>query len=234
MTSPKPRHRPFARPAAILIAVLAAILVPQKPAAAAPLADFFARPAALRPSLGVLFGLNLDSNSKTSHLITSNLGCGLEYPLGSGFSFEPNLGAYWNYYELSASGRAVPTEISEGYIYAFGLLVDLPLVYTLRLGDRFSLAAGAGLCLHSRLGIKSLQSVEDDYAASVNSYFWSAGRFFLPSSLLRLEYRLNEKISVGLGGKFLWPIFNLWAGENLSFFDQSLIDASMSFRYRLR
>lgn len=229
MVSMKPARRSALLSAALIVATLAAAL----PASASPFMDFFARPAALRPGLGVLFGLNLDSSSETSHLITSSLGCGLEYPLGGGFSFEPNLGAYWNYYELSASGRAVPTEISEGYIYAFGLLIDLPLVYTLRLGESFALSAGAGLCLHPRVGIKSLKSVADDYVASVNSYFWSDGRFFLPSSLLRVEYRLNDKISVDLGGKYLWPIFNLWAGEDLSFFDQSLIDVSMSFRYRL-
>jgi hypothetical protein len=222
------------RSALLSAALIAATLATALPASASPFVDFFARPAALRPGLDVLVGLNLDSSSQTSHLITSGLACGLEYNLGAGFGFEPNFDAYWNYYQLSSSGRAVPCEEGERDVYAFGLLLDLPIVYTLRLGGRFALSAGLGLCFDLRAGIKAAPEVTDDTVAALNSYFWSEGRFFLPSSLFRMEYRLNDKISVDLGGKYLWPIFNLWAGEDLSFFDQSLIDVSMSFRYRLR
>jgi hypothetical protein len=234
MKSSKPRYRLSLRLAAFLLAALASLLLPSLPAAASPFTKFLATPAALRPGLDVLVGLNLDSSSETMNLMTSGLSCGLEYPLGSGFSFEPSLDAYWGYYELSASSRAVPTEISDRDVYAFGLLLDLPIVYTLRLGADFSLSGGLGLCFEPRVGIKAAKDVEDSTVASINAYFWSDGRFFMPSSLLRAEYRLNDKMSIGLGSTFHWPIYNLWAGEDLSFFDQSLIDSSLSIRYRLR
>jgi len=234
MTSSKHGSSLALRLAAFLLAAFASILLPPLPAEAAPLTDFFAKPAALRPGLNVLVGLNLDSSSQTSHLITSGLACGLEYPLGAGFGFEPNFDAYWNYYQLSSSGRAVPCEEGERDVYAFGLLLDLPIVYTLHFGDRFALSAALGLCFDLRAGIKAAPEVTDDTVAALNSYFWSQGRFFLPSTLLRAEYRLSDKIAVCLGAKYLWPIYNLWAGEGLSFFDQSLIDSSLSVRYRLR
>ena len=234
MTSSKHGCRPTLKLAAFLLAVLAFVLMPPLSAAASPLADFFVKPSALRPGLDVLVALNLDSSSETMDLVTNGLSCGLEYPLGSGFSFEPSFDAYWGYYELSASGRAVPTEISDRDIYAFCLLLDFPIVYTLRLGADFSLSGGLGLCFEPRLGIKAAKEVEDSTVASINSYFWSEGRFFMPSSLLRAEYRLNDKISIGLGSSFHWPIYHLWADEGLSFFDQSLIDSSLSIRYRLR
>lgn len=222
---------------ALLAAALAALLAASLPAFAEASAEppsFPGKPAALRPGLGVLVALNLDSSSITPSLVTSDLSVGFEYPIGAGFGFEPAFSAYWAYYELSSSYRAVPTEISEREATVFGLLADFPLVYTLGLGKGFELSAGLGLGLNLRGGIKAASDVGDETVKEINYYFWSAGRYFLPSTLLRAEYRLNDKLDACLGGKLFWPIFNLWAGEDLPFFDQAIVEASLSVRYRLR
>ena len=200
-------------------------------------------PAAFRPELGLLFISNLDPESgiATTHLITNSFGFGLEYGLGrSGlFGFEPGLTVYGNYYTLSAAGKAVPCGAELRDVYMLGALLDLPFLLELKLGPRFRMAAGAGLTLHLRVGIKAAPDVgtqgdtsdDDAVLLAINSYFWSMGRFFMPSTLLRFEYAAKEKLGFGLAFKAYWPIFNFWAGEDLGFFDQMILGVAITARF---
>ena len=222
---------------------------PAAPEAAVPAAatkSFGARlasPLAYRPEMGLLFIANLDpgSGTATTHLITNSFGLALEYGLGSAgrFDFEPGFTLYGSYYTLSAAGKAVPCGAELRDVYMIGALLDLPFVLELRLGPSFNMAAGAGLALHLRVGIKAAPDVgiqgdtSDDAAVlqTINLYYWSKGRFLLPSTLLRFEYAAREKLSFGLAFKAYWPVFNLWAGEDLGFFDQMILGVAVTARF---
>ncbi len=204
------------------------------------LAAYIGSPLACRPALTVLVGLNLDSTSMTSSLIVNGLACSVDYTIGAGFQFEPALDLYWGYYQLTDSGRAVPAEISERDAYAVGFLINLPVTYTFKIGERFDLAAGLGPAVNLRLLLKAAKDVEDSTVSSIANYMWSDGRFFVPSTLFRVTARLTDRLSISLAGSFYWPVYNFWTGDTdsdstaLSFFDQSLIEASAAVKIRLR
>lgn len=213
------------------------------PAAKTGFGAWLASPAAYRPEMGLLFIANRDPEAgiATNHLITNSFGFALEYGLGGQglFGFEPGLTVYSNYYTLSAAGKAVPCPPEIRDVYMIGALLDLPLLLELRLGPRFSLTAGGGLTLHLRVGIKAAPDIgiqgdtsdDDDVLKTINLYYWSMGRFFLPSTTLRLDYTAKEKFSFGLAFKAYWPIFNLWAGEDLGFFDQMILGVALTARF---
>ena len=204
---------------------------------------WLASSSAYRPEMGLLFIANLDpeSGTATTHLITGSLGFALEYRLGGKgiVGFEPGLTVYSNYYTLSAAGKAVPSGAELRDVYMIGALLDLPFLLELQPAPRFRMAAGAGLTLHLRAGIKAAPDIgvqgdtSDDKAVlqTINSYFWSMGRFFLPSTILRFEYATEKKFSFGLAFKAYWPIFNLWAGEDLGFFDQMILGVALTARF---
>lgn len=202
-------------------------------ALAAPAHAALPKPESIRPDLGVVIILNLDGRNNLPSLITNVLGAGLVYPLGPGtrWSFEPSVDFCWSYYELS-NGRAVPSGITQRQASVFTLLVEAPMVYSLPLGGKWAVGAGGGLALNIRIGFQAADDVSQADVAAINAYLWSMGRFLMPSTLARVEYRLNDRVEFGFTARALWPIFNVWAGEGLSLFDQGIFGAQLGVRYR--
>lgn len=192
-------------------------------------------PAAIRYELGVVAALNLDSGTGTASLVTNILGASLSFPLApaSRLSFEPGADLYWAYYGEVAD-RAVPIELENRDAFVLALLLDAPLSYAIPLGEDFRLSLGAGLALDLRVGIKAAEEVADETVAAINTYLWSKGRFLMPSTFLRIEYRLTENFDFGFAARAFWPLYNLWAGEGLPLLDQGIFGGSLVVRQRLR
>lgn len=204
---------------------------------------WIASPRAYRPEMGLVFISNLDplSGVETYHLITNTFGFGLEYAVDRRgiIVFEPGLTAYGNYYTLSAAGKAVPCGAELRDVYMVGLVLDLPFLCDLRLGPSLHISVGGGLALHLRVGIKAAPDIgvqddpsdDDAVLAAINSYYWSMGRFFLPSTMVRIEYAAKEKLSFGVAVKAYWPIFNFWALDGRSDFDQMILGVAITARF---
>ncbi|HRY72038.1 MAG TPA: hypothetical protein P5165_02340 [Spirochaetia bacterium] len=192
-------------------------------------------PAAIRYELGVVAALNLDSGTGTASLVTNILGASLSFPLApaSRLSFEPGADLYWAYYGEVAD-RAVPIELENRDAFVLALLLDAPLSYAIPLSEDFRLSLGAGLAFDLRVGIKAAEEVADETVAAINSYLWSKGRFLMPSTFLRIEYRLTENFDFGFAARAFWPLYNLWAGEGLPLLDQGIFGGSLVVRQRLR
>lgn len=206
------------------------------------------KPEAFRPDLGVVLVPNTDPDKETSSLVTYVLGCGVVYPLHSGpaeaaesvaakktaWSFEPSADLYTAYYEIDALDRAVPTMEGEQDAFVIGLLLDTPIVFNVRLNDKFVFSTGAGLAFDIRVAFQDPDpTVEDGAGAAINAYFWGKGRFVLPSTFLRVEYKLTARVDFGFALRAYWPLFNLWAGEGLPFLDQGIFGGSLGVRYKL-
>lgn len=192
---------------------------------------------AFRPDLSVVVVQNLDTSSQTPSLVTNLLGSGIVVPLGGieFLSFEPSADFYWAYYELSDKGRPVPTGVEDRDAFVIAFLVDLPLVASLRIGEDWRLALGVGAGFNLRLGISAAEEVPAEDVASINAYFWGHGRFFLPSTFLRAEYRLTERVEFGFAARAYWPVFNRWIREEgLPWLDQGIFGGSLTVRYSLR
>lgn len=191
---------------------------------------------ALRADLGVIYVPNLDPNKEPPDLITYVLGAGLILPFApdSAWSFEPSADVYTNYYELDPLGRAVPTTVEERSAFVLGMIVDTPIAFSFRFGEgkKWRLGLGAGLGFDLRVGFLAAPEGEPDLGA-INSYFWKEGRFFMPSTFLRGEYKLTEMADFGFAVRAYWPIFNFWADEGLPFMDQSITCVSLGIRYKV-
>ncbi len=193
-------------------------------------------PESIRPSLGVIFVVNADkgAGTDTTDLITNVLGSGLVYPLAWGprWSFDPSAEFYWSYYEL-ANGRALPTGVENRDAFVLGFLIEAPIVYSAQVSDKVALGGGAGLVLNLRYGLSAAAEVKQSTVNSINDYLWGQGRFIMPSSFLRIEYRLTQRVAFGFTARAIWPVFNLWAGEGLPFLDQAIFGGVLQVRYHL-
>ncbi|HUW40384.1 MAG TPA: hypothetical protein VMV90_05200 [Rectinemataceae bacterium] len=189
---------------------------------------------AVQFDLGIVTDLNLDpaTSAGSSSLITNILGFGLTLPFrpGSRWSFEPTADFYWANFGLVA-GKAVPVDIGDRDAFVVGAILDAPVFYTFDMRPPWKLSLGAGLAINARYGFIAVSGVSSSTVDAINGYFWSGGRFIMPSTLARAVYNLTRHIDFGFTALAYWPIFNLWAGTGLSFFDQGIFGGSLVVRY---
>jgi len=203
-------------------------------------------PDYMRANFGVLVESHLNpdfAGNVSSPSINFSLGAGINYPLApeSPFSFAPSAQLYGYYGEFN-SGQPVAADQAFSSTYIVGLMLNAPIMYTTPIGESdFTFSGGAGLCLDLRLALKSgdipasdSSDSADTAASDSNFYFWSEGRFLVPSTTLDVDYRLSDRIYVGLLTRILWPIYNLWTGEGYGFLDQTKYIINVSLRYKLK
>ncbi len=196
---------------------------------------WLASPDAFRPELSALLILNRDPGAgvESTTFPQRSMGLGLEYSLGpSGLvTFEPGLTIHDAWYRYTAGGRAV-TGIDTIFrdAWVMGFLLDFPFLYNLKLGAKSSIALGAGPAFNLRFGIKATTDTPDANVSGINAFLWDQGRFFMPSTHARYEYKVSERYRLGATLSMYWPIFNLWAGEGLGFFDQATFGLAVTLR----
>jgi hypothetical protein len=166
--------------------------------------------------------------------VNYNFGAGVSMPFvkDSNWAFAPTADLY--YYNATYTTAGQPVAVDETFSIAtvFGLLVDASVAYSYPITDKISLTASAGLCIDARIAFTN-SSGDSAGTNSINSYFWSQGRFFSPSTAIRGEYKLTDSIGFGFGGRVLWPIYNLWTNEGFGFFDQTKYMFDLVIRYKL-
>jgi hypothetical protein len=212
------------------LAAIALALLPLAEAAA------LEAPVAIRPTWGVLVESLLDHSADSaipSPSIEFNFGSGVVMPFqpNSPFTFEPSADFYYFNGEFYHE-RAVPSGETFGSTFVLGLLLDAPIFFTQPLGPKLAFGVGAGICLDLRVAFTNDPGRAADTPA-INRYFWDKGRFATPSTLIRGEYNLTDRLGFGFTGRVLWPIYNLWSGEGYGFFDQGMYLIDLSILYKL-
>jgi hypothetical protein len=166
--------------------------------------------------------------------VNFNFGAGVSMPFvtGSNWAFAPTADLYYYNARYTAAGQPVAVDETFSIASVFGLLLNASVAYSYPLDDKISLAASAGLCIDARIAFVN-SSGDSVGTNAMNSYFWSQGRFFSPSTAIRGEYKLTNSIGFGFSGRVLWPIYNLWTNEGFGFFDQTKYMFDLVIRYRL-
>jgi hypothetical protein len=214
-------------------AVLAALSLALIPLGAAALEA----PDTLRANWGVLVESLLNpalGGNVSSPSVNFNLGAGVDlaFSPGSRFSFEPSADIYFYNSEVYG-GQPVPTDETFSSTFTIGALLNAPVMYSVPINSKVVFSAGAGLCLDLRFALPS-GGLAPDAASQSNTYYWGEGRFLTPSTTLRVEYALTDRLGCGISGRVLWPIYNLWTGEGYGFFDQGKYLLDVVLRYRLK
>jgi hypothetical protein len=218
-----------------LAAILALTLFPLCGGAAQ--TPLFGAPEYLRVTWGVIVENYLDPALASRNVTPSlnfNFGAGVSLPFSAvpGLAFAPSGDIYYYNTELSANGQPVAGD-EAGFASAFvlGLLLNAPVVYSYPISDTISVAGGLGLAFDIRAAITT-DTAKSANTALMNTYLWDQGRFFMPSTSLRFEYKLTERVGFGVNGRFFWPIYNWWSGEGYGFFDQSKYLIDLVIRYK--
>jgi hypothetical protein len=174
-----------------------------------------------------------NTSSVPSPSLNVSFGCGVVMPLtaGSRLSFEPSADIY-SFNAEYFNGQALPADESFSSAFVVGLLLDAPVVYSFPEWRNLTFGVGAGLCLDIRVAFSTDPAKAGD-TPQMNQYFWDKARFLTPSTLIRGEYKLTDRVVIGLTGRVLWPIYNLWTGEGYGFFDQGMYLLEISMRYKL-
>jgi hypothetical protein len=187
------------------------------------------------PRLGVIFIANAVRDS-ASFPILNTFGSSMtfEFEHDNRLSLDPGIDFYWTLYEWSTSGdRAIPTE-PETLESAFvpTLLIDLPISYRFPLSDRFSLKPGIGLAMAIRAAFPGSDSISGGDVGKIGAWFYEAARFVYPELQVLADYQLQDRLAFQFGVRTLWPLFNVWTGED--FFDQWSLQIALSMRISIR
>lgn len=197
------------------------------------------------PALGVLFIPSVipkDGSGKElagPQILTNSLGAGLYLPIGPVFGFEPGFDFYYFHHVwIEEAGRAAPTDEAWRTTFTLGFLVSLPLSASWRITRNFDLALGLGPAFHLRLGLLAAGVAESEpadvaHVPLINAFFYEGGRWFVPTSFLRGEYRLTDRVDFGFSARAFWPVYNAWNGAPAgSWWDEGVFGGALVVRYR--
>lgn len=177
-----------------------------------------------------------DQPSPPTPVSVSTLGGSMVVTFAEDFflGFEPAMDLLWTNYEWYNGTRAVPTETdnsSTNNAFILGFLVDLPLVASFRLNERFGGSFGLGPAFLLRAAFAGDPNAKDDpdlkdNISSILSYFWSNGRWFYPSATLRMNVFLQEGFTFALGVRGSMPLFNAWT-KDVAFWDHGMVHITL-------
>ena len=158
----------------------------------------------------------------------------LSFEDGYFLSLEPSLDLLWTNYQWFEDRRAVPTEsetTSTNNAFILGFFIDLPVVASFRINDRFGGSFALGPAFLLRAAFAGDPNAKDDpelkdNISSMLSYFWSGGRWFYPSATLRMNVFLQEGFTFALGIRGSMPLFNAWT-RDVGFWDHGMLHITL-------
>jgi hypothetical protein len=139
-------------------------------------------------------------------------------PGNGGFYFLPRLLLYAANYNYEGV-RPLPAEPENTEFLVLGGLFDFVLGMRFVINKTVELGTGAGVAVLLRLPISLSESVADD-ADEYSNYFYGNLRFIYPDVDLFLKWNVSESFSLSFTLKGFIPVFHLWDGEELAFWDQ--------------
>lgn len=179
---------------------------------------------------GMVFIGNTDTASAPSPLLPS---LGMSFPilerkfwgLDSGFLL---LSTYYQY----ESGRATPVELENRDFVVFGILADARAGLHVTLGRVVTLGLNGGLVLFLRVPVPLFADAGPDFGPTLG-YFYGKARALYPETELFVRFPLMEALDLRLAVRAYYPVFHLWDGESLPFWDQFILSGLIGIVYRL-
>ncbi len=187
---------------------------------------------------GLMILINTYEDSAPSPLL-NHLGVSIPIPL---ISAESPL--YWDasllfffplYYQHNEAGDAPkfsPAEIEKAdTLWTLGIILETRFGYMFTLSERVRLGGAAGLAAVFRLPIVA---IEGGSAHQGEAWSYFLARSVYPQVEIACVWDVLDKLGLVFSVRGLFPIFHLWDGENLPFFDQFFLMANLGFRIYLK
>lgn len=169
------------------------------------------------------------------------IACGIGLPLEFSdlLSLEPELSFFGTQYQLADQAavegttipKAVPTEIEyASSLWVLTVMLDVPFRITFHPGDNLSIGGGIHTTFLFRIPTVGWGGDDLD-RASIAAYFYKKMRLYYPGAGFFLNWKFSERIGFHVRLLGLFPLFHLWDGENIKFYDQLMLSGRVGFRF---
>ena len=159
-------------------------------------------------------------------------GASLPLSLSGAFSLVPELDLYGTQYQLLGA-RAIPTEIEyKSSVFMLGVLLDPEFRYTFTISKLLAWGFTASPMFVFRIPTLSWDLGSTDIS-SITKYLYAKARFFYPGVGGFFDWQVFPNIGLEVRVRSFFPVFHLWDGEGLPFYDQLMIDGSIGLRFQI-
>jgi hypothetical protein len=159
-------------------------------------------------------------------------GASLPLNLTGSLSLVPELDLYGTQYQLLGT-RAIPTEIEyKSSVFMLGAILDPEFRYTFTISKLLAWGITASPMFVFRIPTRSWDLGPTDIA-SITKYLYAKGRFFYPGVGGFFDWQVFPNIGLEVRVRSFFPVFHLWDGEGLPFYDQLMVDGSIGLRFKI-
>ncbi|MGP1587357.1 MAG: hypothetical protein ACTTHG_03330 [Treponemataceae bacterium] len=170
----------------------------------------------------------------SGNMTVFSFGIGGSIGFAKWFAFMPHIQFFGNYY-LWNKENALPSPPENRTAYVPAILLDFPMCFVCPVGKtQFSL--GAGFVFYARVAFLTdgVPPAEQDDVKKINNFFWSNGRFFMPSFQLAWDFGLTNDSFCGIFVKYLLPMGS-WIDKNsFSKAQETIISAGIRFGFDIK
>ncbi|HVP18621.1 MAG TPA: hypothetical protein VMU36_06455 [Spirochaetia bacterium] len=163
--------------------------------------------------------------------ITQSFGVSFVVQAAGPLFFEPSIEFFGTYYEWTGA-RAVPTGYESGTgFFTVGSLIGLHagMMYPVATGLEMGGALGVDFLIRFPL---EFQNTAADTGDGLN-YFYSQGRFIFPETRFITRWHVTDGVTLVFTLRGMYPLFHLWDGESLPFYDQLMAAFDLGFAISL-
>jgi hypothetical protein len=183
----------------------------------------------------MLIGSTPPAGHGQGNTLVQLIGVSLPMKLAAPFFVEPDI-ELWGWPYSWTGSAAVPTASEDGTgFWTLGILLGLQGGASWDLSPAVALGGTIGLDVLLRFPIE-LQNTGQTVMAdelSALGYYYGALRFLYPETRFFVRWRVSQPIELLFNLRAWYPVFHLWDGEGLSFWDQMMISAGIGIAIKL-
>ncbi len=159
--------------------------------------------------------------------LVQTLGMSLVLTGDGPFFLEPTIEFFGSYYEWTGT-RTVPAPYESGTSFlTIGSLITLQsgLMYTL--SKSIEMGGALGIDFLIRFPFEFQNTAAD--TGNGLTYFYTQGRFIYPETRFITRWHVADGVTLAFTLRAMYPLFHLWDGESLPFYDQLLTAFNIGF-----
>lgn len=158
--------------------------------------------------------------------VVQTLGASLLVQTGGPLFFEPSIDFFGSYYVWNTTvNRAVPSpyENAESFL-TIGSLIGLQAGMVFPVAKDLEMGGAVGIDFLIRFPLEFPTGTGDGL-----TYFYSEGRFVFPETRFITRWDVTDGVTLVFTLRGMYPLFHLWDGESLPFYDQLLAAFNLGF-----